>query len=385
MNKKSHASITWVLGNGYPESRESDLRRHIRSLFRFTYRRDFIMLHPYNITSDTGWGCMLRSAQMLIGYVFRRHYLGKEWRLPCDSEGNVLLHKIRANKIYCDIIKWFTDYPGVEHYYSIHHLIQCGMRYDMLPGEWFGPNTAALVLKDMATLQRSRYGGTIEVIVPNSNVIYISEIEKKVCQNDVHIDATTLQSADSNPSVTGSSYDPLYNIPEVVERPWECAVLLCIPLMLGITSITPIYFTEILDLFQSKYFVGLLGGRPGHANYFFGCHESNLYGLDPHLTFSNPGFGEIFPTDDHLQQIHTNVYEVLSIDKLDPSVVMSFYFRDRMEFSEFYNDYKKRQSTRNKLYTIEQYAPSYADDSFAAGSEFAEADAPNDDDDYVLV
>jgi len=373
MSKKVNPSITWVLGNGYTESRESELKKHIRSLFRFTYRKDFVTLHPYNITSDTGWGCMLRSAQMLIGYVFRRHYLGKDWRLPCDSEGVILLDKIRSNKIYCDIIKWFTDYLGVEYYYSIQHLVQGGMKHDMLPGEWFGPNTAAIVLKDMATLQRARYGGTLEVIVANSSVIYISEIEKKVCPTATSSDATL-------PS--DSKYDPLYNTPEVVEKPWECAVLLCVPLMLGLQESSSVYFAEVLKLFQSKYFVGLLGGRPRYANYYFGCRELDLYGLDPHVTYTNPGLGEPFPSDEHLQQIHTNVYEVLPIHKLDPSVVISFYFRDRIEFNEFYNDYKKRQSKDAALYTIEQFVPSYASDSRA--DDYTE-DTLDDDDDYVLL
>lgn len=87
---------------------------------------------------------MLRSAQMVLGYCMRRHYLGRDWK--CNANN---CDKMRQSKIYCDIINWFTDYPGPSHYYSIHHLVQCGLMYDILPGEWFGPSTAALVLRDM--------------------------------------------------------------------------------------------------------------------------------------------------------------------------------------------------------------------------------------------
>jgi hypothetical protein len=28
----------------------------------------------------------------------------------------------------------FQDFPGHPHVFSLHHLVQCGMRYDKLPG-----------------------------------------------------------------------------------------------------------------------------------------------------------------------------------------------------------------------------------------------------------
>lgn len=33
------------------------------------------------------------------------------------------------------IVRWFLDYPGPSHLFAIQHLIQCGMKYDKLPGE----------------------------------------------------------------------------------------------------------------------------------------------------------------------------------------------------------------------------------------------------------
>lgn len=59
------------------------------------------------------------------------------------------------------------DFSGdANHMFAIHNMVQCGMKYDklpgttimmfcccsgdddaFLPGEWFGPSTAALVLR----------------------------------------------------------------------------------------------------------------------------------------------------------------------------------------------------------------------------------------------
>ena len=160
-----------ILGTPYRDSKRTDFRSHVSSLFRFTYRKDFTALHPYPISSDAGWGCMLRSAQMMMACALQRHLLGKDWR---RSEN---INILRASTQYCDILKWFSDFPGPPHMYSIHHLVQCGMRYDKLPGEWFGPSTAALVLRDLTRLHRSKYGGTLEVLVTQGDTIYIRDCE----------------------------------------------------------------------------------------------------------------------------------------------------------------------------------------------------------------
>ena len=66
--------------------RKLGMSRHVESLFRFTYRRDLppCSLAPYNsISSDAGWGCMLRAAQMMMAHTMRVHFLGKGQLFRC--------------------------------------------------------------------------------------------------------------------------------------------------------------------------------------------------------------------------------------------------------------------------------------------------------------
>jgi hypothetical protein len=122
---KSQENETWILGSCYAglfldlfdiyliyllEKQTEEIRSHSRSLMRLTYRSSFPPLSPYNMSSDAGWGCMLRSAQMIMAQVLQRHFLGKglsrnhirglistEWRLPAPD-------LCRVNSDYYNVI-----------------------------------------------------------------------------------------------------------------------------------------------------------------------------------------------------------------------------------------------------------------------------------------
>lgn len=83
-----------------------------------------------NFTSDTGWGCMIRSGQSMLANALVVLKLGRDWRLgQQESEHRALL-------------QLFADAP--EAPFSIHKFVEhgaeaCGKH----PGEWFGPSATA--------------------------------------------------------------------------------------------------------------------------------------------------------------------------------------------------------------------------------------------------
>jgi hypothetical protein len=147
------------------------LQLHAQSLFHLTYRRDFAPLSPYSYTSDTGWGCMLRAAQMLLAQTLRRHFLGAEWRLPSS------ISQLQSSEDYMQILRAFQDQPGTAHPFCIHHLVQSAMKYDALPGDWWGPRLACQAVRDLCNLHMRSYGGKIAVHVTSSEVVYVEEVE----------------------------------------------------------------------------------------------------------------------------------------------------------------------------------------------------------------
>jgi hypothetical protein len=105
------------------------------SQFWFTYRSGFAPLANSNLTSDMGWGCMVRSGQMMLARALLCCVKDRNWNyLQEDSFHDTLLY-------------WFLDASGVRHPYSIHNIVQEARVLNIKPGDWFGPAKIAQTLK----------------------------------------------------------------------------------------------------------------------------------------------------------------------------------------------------------------------------------------------
>ena len=86
----------WLLGVKYDVSDKRGREKFLgdfRSHIWVTYRRNFIELVPSPalrpLTSDGGWGCMIRSGQMMLAEALLRYRLGRDWRVSTTASETI--------------------------------------------------------------------------------------------------------------------------------------------------------------------------------------------------------------------------------------------------------------------------------------------------------
>ncbi|CCL99974.1 uncharacterized protein FIBRA_01999 [Fibroporia radiculosa] len=202
-------------------------------------------------TSDSGWGCMLRTGQSLLANALLHLHLGRDWRRPP--------YPIYTADFatYVQIISWFLDDPSPLCPFSVHRMALVGKELGKDVGQWFGPSTAAGAIK---TLVHAFPEAGLGVSVAVDGVIY---------QSDVYAVSR---------STMGLGSPRKHGRPSWGDR----AVLVLIGIRLGIDGVNPIYYDLIKALYTLPQTLGIAGGRPSSSYYFVGSQANNLFYLDPH-------------------------------------------------------------------------------------------------------
>ena len=122
-----------LLGKEYKISNKNeqlDFLSDFRSHILMTYRYNFIELLPLsNINTDSGWGCMIRSGQMMLAEIFLRSELGRDWRLDkIINTGNK--KNISYSIAHKNILLKFINISNIKCIFSIHRIIQLGLNYN---------------------------------------------------------------------------------------------------------------------------------------------------------------------------------------------------------------------------------------------------------------
>lgn len=192
------------------------LRVHLHSRGWFTYRKNFPPLGPARLTSDSGWGCMLRAGQMMLCEALFRVFLGDKWGL---AENEALPDSFMT---YKTILSWFQDAKISSAPYSLHNMAEIGQALKTPIGEWHGPSSLAHILAALVNKHSPR---DIGCVVGSDGTLYASDIKF---------------------SFAGGS----------------SSVIILLPLRLGI-ELNPAYIPILQAMLALPQTIGFAGGKPG--------------------------------------------------------------------------------------------------------------------------
>jgi cysteine protease ATG4 len=363
------------------------------------------------------------------------------------------------------IATWFADFPNPDlafeeessscndskcnllndnhHWYSLHQMVAAGLGLGVLPGEWYGPTTACHVLRELNELHCSHLQKRHKVNKDQIQKMFRIHVATEGC---IYLDTISnlMTNAREQSAEVLLADDPLRIPPSTssTTQEWETSLLLLLPLRLGIQSIpTESYGASLSKLLALSQSVGMLGGTPRHALWFYGAEDidwtstkvGGWYGLDPHITQPAPR-GEleeisnnntsnnntnyrwkVHLDEEYLRSLHigttshSNHERSIPLSKLDPTLALGFYITNYNDFASFRQSVHSLNAECKKfklpcIVSILDRSPNYEVDvgevmknmalnkreeemdGFSMESEDdGELEEDDDDDEYVLV
>jgi cysteine protease ATG4 len=285
-------------------------------------------------SSDTGWGCMIRSGQSLLANALLISRLGRDWRRTTDPGAER------------EILALFADDSRAP--YSLQNFVKHGaVACGKYPGEWFGPSATARCIRALADQHRSPL-----------RIYSTGDLP------DVYEDSFL---ATAKPD--GETFHPTL-------------ILVCT--RLGIDKINQVYEQALISTLQMEQSIGIAGGRPSSSHYFVGVQRQWLFYLDPHHPRPTLRYREN-PNDytaEELDSCHTRRLRSLHVEDMDPSMLIGFLIQDEDDWDMWKSAVKHVQG--KSIITVSPHDPARGMGA-ARAEAIDEVETLSDDDDADTV
>ncbi|XP_029906392.1 cysteine protease ATG4C [Myripristis murdjan] len=356
-------------------------RRDFASRVWLTYREEFPPLPGSTLTSDCGWGCMLRAGQMMLAQALILHFLGRDWtwsealtlqpldtetwttsaakRLVASLEASLQVSNKSSNSrdlpvaqaqaqgaaeeadahlrevYHRTLVSWFGDSLSAQ--LGLHRLVRLGLTLGKQAGDWYGPAVVAHIFKKAVEEATDPGLAGITAYVSQDCTVYSADVIDS--HRAPEVGQASAGSSDIPPPQNNQSSSPT----QLDSR----AVIILIPVRLGEERTNSEYFNFVKSVLSLEYCIGIIGGKPKQACYFVGFQDDSLIYMDPHYCQS---FVDVSTSDFPLQSYHCPSPKKMPFSKMDPSCTIGFYSRSVHDFERIRQELSKvlQPSAREK-------------------------------------
>uniref|UniRef100_A0A4W5R8K6 Cysteine protease n=1 Tax=Hucho hucho TaxID=62062 RepID=A0A4W5R8K6_9TELE len=324
----------WILGKDFNALTEKDdILSDVTSRLWFTYRKNFPPIGGTGPTSDTGWGCMLRCGQMILGEALVCRHLGRDCTVnqinPCQEISPLSVY----SHLKTNCVEYYPSCPRE----TVLNIIRLAL------GKLTVLNIIRLALRKLTVFDS---WSRLAVHVAMDNTVVTEEI-KRLCMPWLDYGGAACAEPPGWMPKHNGCLEGACALAEEETALWKPLVLL-IPLRLGLSDINKAYIETLKQCFQLPQSLGVIGGKPNSAHYFIGYVGEELIYLDPHTT--QPA---VEPCED--SQVPDDTYHCqhppcrMHICEIDPSIAVGFFCRTEDDFDDWCVRIRKLSHTRGGL------------------------------------
>eukprot|EP01138_Halocafeteria_seosinensis_P015324 gb/GECG01015640.1/.p1 GENE.gb/GECG01015640.1/~~gb/GECG01015640.1/.p1 ORF type:complete len:419 (+),score=48.80 gb/GECG01015640.1/:1-1257(+) len=339
-----------------------EARVAVASLYWSTYRRGIPEL---SLSTDAGWGCMIRTAQMMLAHAWQRFRMSEKISQDVSATGTLFPKNEdelseRARNVFLEISWRFADLPADFSCFSIHHILQTAQQLvNMGPGEWFGPHTICSVLSSIVNQAATSHAWKLRMSVATDSMIFCDQLDDLCSRSD--------EKQSQNDSGN-----------------WDHSLILTVPLRLGVEQVERAKLQVLMAMLKLPQCIGFIGGTPRHSLYVIGQQPNteNLLYLDPHTTqdtlsdehtasseLKNDKNGQYIDADNvpfpalpewYLESVKAPQPYSMHATYLDPCLAIGFFLYDKSSLEDLRREVDKIFTTLDEpLLQILDKTPSY--------------------------
>ncbi|KAE8300055.1 Cysteine protease ATG4D [Larimichthys crocea] len=308
-----------VLGHSYLLNSEDEVERFrlaFVSRIWLTYRKDFPQLEGSTLTTDCGWGCMLRSGQMLLAQGLLVHLMPRDWAWPdaqqlTDVDFEVFRPRSPARAGGVPIPSFGSPRGSNTPEKSPHRASSA-------------PNAARKRDPSLKAVAKTSALHNLAVYVAQDCTVYKEDVVR-LCD----------LSLSQNP-------------PDPSSQAWKSVIIL-VPVRLGGEALNPSYIECVKNILKLDCCTGIIGGKPKHSLYFIGFQDEQLLYLDPH--YCQPVV-DVSQVNFSLESFHCSSPKKMPFNRMDPSCTIGFYAKNKKDFESLCSAVSEALSSSKEKYPI---------------------------------